>query len=167
MSALPDQIFRYPFSFSIVWRREEPQPTPGDVPRWSRRQSIFFEGRLLQPQQTAAMLRAIMTIAQSRFHIPAAMLGRILAEADPVVTSNDDRLRFEGFSSCCGAYVRVDLLSAAFEGTPYFLTSTEKQPLSAGTQSPGTKNLLSPFLREEPARCAAGSRCEVQPRLAN
>ncbi len=57
-----------------------------------------------------------MTVVQSRFHIPAAMLGRILAEADPVVTANDDRLRFEGFSACCGAYARLDLLSDAFDG---------------------------------------------------
>lgn len=51
-----------------------------------------------------------MSVVQTRFHVPAAMLQRILIEADPVVTCSDDRLRFEGFSGCCGVYARVDLL---------------------------------------------------------
>lgn len=77
---------------------------------------FFFEGKLLKPKRTAEMLRSIMMVVQSRFHIPAAMLSRILAESDPVVTCNDDLLRFEGFSACCGVYVRTDLLPAAFHG---------------------------------------------------
>ena len=36
--------------------------------------------------------------------------------ADPVVTCSDDRLRFEGFSGCCGAYARVDFLPSAITG---------------------------------------------------
>ncbi|MCX7400948.1 MAG: SWIM zinc finger domain-containing protein [Planctomycetales bacterium] len=70
----------------------------------------FFSGRLARPRRTALMLRGLMSIVQTRFHIPAAMLARILAAADPVVTVSSDRLRFEGFSGCCGVYVRVDLL---------------------------------------------------------
>ena len=34
---------------------------------------------------------------------------------DPVVTSGGGLLRFEGFSSCCGAYARVDLSPDAFD----------------------------------------------------
>ncbi|QDU98574.1 SWIM zinc finger family protein [Lignipirellula cremea] len=118
MSALENpQILRYPFpsqfdgegatrTLRLATFRSGEDPSP-----------FFFEGRLARPQQTAELLRAIMTVVQSRFHIPAAMLGRILAEADPVVTANDDRLRFEGFSACCGAYARLDLLPGAFAGT--------------------------------------------------
>ena len=73
----------------------------------------FFSGQLERPRRTALMLRGLMSIVQSRFHIPAAMLARILAAADPVVTASSDRLRFEGFSGCCGVYVRVDLLPNA------------------------------------------------------
>ncbi len=76
----------------------------------------FFSGRLVKPRRTAGLLRALMNIVRSRFHIPSAMLNRILAESDPVVTCSDDRLRFEGFSACCGAYARIDLLPEAIDG---------------------------------------------------
>ncbi len=76
----------------------------------------FFQGELACPKCASDLLRALMTIVQSRFHIPAAMLGRIIGQSDPVVTSSDDRLRFEGFSACCSAYARVDLLPDAVRG---------------------------------------------------
>ncbi len=79
----------------------------------------FFTGQLVKPQRTAGLLRALMSIVRSRFHIPAAMLSRVLAEADPVVTSSDDRLRFEGFSACCGAYARVDMLPDSVNGQTF------------------------------------------------
>lgn len=79
----------------------------------------FFRGRLARPKRTAELLRGLMHVVRSRFHVPAAMLQRILALADPVVTSSDDRLRFEGFSSCCGVYVRVDLLPEAVRGETF------------------------------------------------
>jgi len=79
----------------------------------------FFEGRLARPKQTADLLRGLMAIVHARYHIPPAMLERILAMADPVVTSSDDRLRFEGFSGCCGVYARVDLLPNAVDGEQF------------------------------------------------
>jgi hypothetical protein len=79
----------------------------------------FFQGRLARPRRTAAMLRALMHVVQARFHIPAAMLGRIVSLADPVVTCSDERLRFEGFSGCCGVYVRIDLLPRAVHGETF------------------------------------------------
>ncbi len=51
-----------------------------------------------------------------RFHVPASMLQRILMLADPVVTSSEERLRFEGFSACSSTYARVDLLPDAVAG---------------------------------------------------
>jgi hypothetical protein len=39
--------------------------------------------------------------------------------ADPVVTCGDDRLRFEGFSACCGVYARLDLLPQAVRGVTF------------------------------------------------
>jgi hypothetical protein len=44
------------------------------------------------------------------------MLARMVAMADPIVTCSDDRLRFEGFSSCCGVHARVDLLPESLSG---------------------------------------------------
>ena len=79
----------------------------------------FFEGRLMRPRRTADLLRALMEIVHARFHLPAAMLAKIKLMADPVVTCSDDRLRFEGFSACCGVYARVDLLPEAVEGEAF------------------------------------------------
>lgn len=76
----------------------------------------FFHGDLVRPKRTAELLRGLMRVVQTRFHIPAVMLERIIAEADPIVTCSDDRLRFEGFSGCCGVYARVDLLPGAVSG---------------------------------------------------
>lgn len=76
----------------------------------------FFRGNVARPKRTAELLRGLMRVVQARFHLPAAMLQRILLEADPIVTCSDDRLRFEGFSGCCGVYARVDLLPAAVIG---------------------------------------------------
>lgn len=77
---------------------------------------LFFQGRLTSPRRTAQMLLALTRVVASRFHTPAAMLARILREADPVVTCAPQRLRWEGFSACCSAYARVDLLPASVDG---------------------------------------------------
>ncbi|QSQ13120.1 SWIM zinc finger family protein [Myxococcus landrumensis] len=77
---------------------------------------FFFEGRLLQPRPTALALRALSRVVGTRFHIPPAMLHRILMAADPVVTCGRGMLRFEGFSGCASTYARVDLTPSAYEG---------------------------------------------------
>ncbi|WP_416058633.1 hypothetical protein [Stenotrophomonas maltophilia] len=76
----------------------------------------FFEGRLLQPRLIAELLAAVHLVVGSRFFTPPGMLERLLALADPVVTSGGGLLRFEGFSACCSAYIRADLLPDAYEG---------------------------------------------------
>jgi hypothetical protein len=43
------------------------------------------------------------------------MLAKILREADPVVTVGGDAVRFEGFSACCSAYIRLDLDDTALD----------------------------------------------------
>src|SRR5262245_2839565 len=116
MSALAlEYAYRYTFSSDVAAR-----------PRGARvrlatfggadEHPYFFLGRLIQPRQTADLLRGLMEVVHARYHLPAAMLARILAVADPVVTSSDDRLRFEGFSGCCSLYARVDLLPDALAG---------------------------------------------------
>lgn len=77
---------------------------------------FFFVGRLTQPKRTASGMLTLSRIARSRFHIPPAMLARLIREADPVVTSSPDRLRMESFSACCGVYARFDLLPEAIDG---------------------------------------------------
>jgi hypothetical protein len=65
---------------------------------------FFFDGRVLQPHVAAGMLLTLAKVVSTRFWMPhnPAML-------DPVVTSSEEMLRFEGFSSCCGVYARADL----------------------------------------------------------
>jgi len=76
--------------------------------------SSFFEGKLLEPVITARCLRTVSDLVGTRFYIPPSMLARIIREADPVVTVSSDALRFEGFSSCCSAYVRHDLTADCY-----------------------------------------------------
>lgn len=76
----------------------------------------YFRGALRHPRLIADLLLALVRVVGSRYHIPPAMLARIIAEADPIITCAHERIRFEGFSACCSAYARVDLLPEAVDG---------------------------------------------------
>jgi hypothetical protein len=78
---------------------------------------VFFDGFLCHAEQSAAALLAVAGVARSRFYTPSATVAAILRAADPVVTSNGDRLRFESFSACCGVYARFDALPGSLDGT--------------------------------------------------
>lgn len=78
---------------------------------------VFFDGFLGHPEQAAAALLAVAKVARTRFYMPPGMVAAILRAADPVVTSNVDRLRFESFSACCGVYARYDALPGSLDGT--------------------------------------------------
>ncbi|WP_251152157.1 SWIM zinc finger family protein [Cellulosimicrobium sp. Marseille-Q4280] len=75
----------------------------------------FFDDFLGHAEQNAAALLAVSRVARTRFYTPPGMLAAALRAADPVVTSNGDRLRFESFSACCGVYARLDLLPGSLE----------------------------------------------------
>lgn len=77
---------------------------------------IFFDGFLGHAEQSAAALLAVAKVARTRFYTPPGMLAAQLRAADPVVTSNRDRLRFESFSACCGVYARFDALPGSLDG---------------------------------------------------
>src|SRR6185503_6868886 len=110
-----EQTYRYPVASAVVddgeGRRLRLATSGGPVanPR-------FFRGRLLLPVVAADLLLTLGDVARSRFHVPSAMLIRILELAAPVATCADDRLRFEAFSACCSVYGRVDLTPEAYEG---------------------------------------------------
>ena len=76
----------------------------------------FFRGRLVLPVVASDLLLTVGDVARARFHVPPAMLSRILQLADPVATCADDRLRFEAFSACCSVYGRADVLPDGFDG---------------------------------------------------
>lgn len=79
--------------------------------------TVFFNGQLKSPVETARCLRAISILVGSRFFTPPAMLARILRESDPVVTVSRKMIRFEGFSACCSTYGRLDILPDGFEAS--------------------------------------------------
>jgi SWIM zinc finger len=107
----------------------------------------FFRGRLTRPQRTADLLRGLVQVVRSRFHVPPALLARTLALADPVVTGGDDVLRFEALSACCSTYARVDLLPDALDGQ---------------RQDRGTTNVdFNAPLRAALARIREGDRVEL------
>jgi hypothetical protein len=110
-----DHIYHYPFSSELAATSQGPAlrlATCGGA----EEHPYFFQGRLRRPGRAAALLRSIVEVVQSRFYMPPAMLTRILAQYDPVVTGNGDILRLEAFSACCSTYARVDLLPEAIEG---------------------------------------------------
>src|SRR5215469_3550163 len=71
---------------------------------------LFFDGHLRRPALAGKCLTVLSTIVRTRFYQPMEPLA-----LDPVVTSGGGLLRFEGFSSCCGAYARVDFSPDAFD----------------------------------------------------
>ncbi len=69
----------------------------------------FFEGRPRKPRDLGDMLLALSDVVRAHFYLPRR------SPLDPVVTSSEEMIRFEGFSGCCGVYARVDLKAEAFE----------------------------------------------------
>jgi hypothetical protein len=57
-------------------------------------------------------------VARTRYYEPPQMVAARIRAADPVVTSNVDRLRFESFSACAGVYARLDLDPDSLDGAP-------------------------------------------------
>jgi hypothetical protein len=78
----------------------------------------FFTGLLGEPRQTAQALLVVGEVARTRYYEPPNMVAARIAAADPVVTSNLDRLRFESFSACAGVYARLDLEPGVLDGKP-------------------------------------------------
>jgi len=56
------------------------------------------------------MLLTLAKVVSTRFWMPLNP-----AVLDPVVTSSEEVLRFEGFSSCCGVYARADFNAETFD----------------------------------------------------
>jgi hypothetical protein len=77
---------------------------------------VFFRGRLRNPKQIADTLLTLSSISRTRFYSPAMIRERAIACADPVVTCDGDRLRFEVFSVCSGVYARFDIESCGLDG---------------------------------------------------
>jgi SWIM zinc finger len=70
----------------------------------------FFWGSLTDPYITAKCWSTIAKVVRSSFGpIPPSL-------RDPIVSAGAERLRFEGFSSCNGVYVRLDMKPDSIDG---------------------------------------------------
>ncbi|MCO7223473.1 SWIM zinc finger family protein [Pleionea sp. CnH1-48] len=85
--------------------------------------ATLFEGDIQHSEVTARSLRVLGDVIESRFYEPAALNNKRAKHADPLATVGHDALRFEGFSSCCSIYARLDIFSQGFKA----------RQLSAGT----------------------------------
>ncbi|WP_170326698.1 SWIM zinc finger family protein [Ruegeria arenilitoris] len=100
-----------------------------------------------EPDVTSRALRAVSEIVGSRFYVPPSMLARILREADPVATVGPSTVRFEGFSACCSAYIRLDI---------------DEDALEVAHRTKGTTNVdFGPELRALLAQTKPDSRLEI------
>ncbi|MFC7337321.1 SWIM zinc finger family protein [Haloferula chungangensis] len=75
----------------------------------------FFQGQVRQPRLTARALTCLSRAVGERWFDAAALAEARRRMLDPIVTSGDSLLRFEGFSGCRSLYVRVDLLPGAVD----------------------------------------------------
>jgi predicted nucleic acid-binding Zn finger protein len=108
LSTALEYAYRYPFSSDLV---ELPKGTSLDLATSNCRLESpqFFEGRVKNPREMGLMLNVLTKVVRTHFFLP------VPAILDPVVTSNKNILRFEGFSGCCGVYARADFPSDGFD----------------------------------------------------
>ncbi len=120
MGSALEQVYRYASPSSVAFEGGRPDvrlsTSGGRTAKGLSDHPYFFDGFLRPGEQIATGLLAIARVARTRYYVPPGMLVAILRAADPVVTSNGDRLRFEAFSACCGVYARLDVLPDALDG---------------------------------------------------
>ena len=112
----------------------------------------LFRGQVLHPVLFADALLTVGAVARSRFHVPAAMLARILILADPVATASQDRLRFESFSSCASVYARLTCSPTPSTGQLHRQRHDQRRPRGRRPGGPGRRH------GHGPARPRAGPR---------
>ena len=78
----------------------------------------FFRGFAAYPQVLARGLLVLADVTSTRYfnYTP-------VAQRDPVLSAQGDRLRAECFSACNGVYARLDLLGSGFDGQISFGTT--------------------------------------------
>ena len=95
VAAVLDFAYRYPFA-SVVHDQDGTiglrLATFGGAESLAETSPYFFEGQIDRPHVVADTLLALSQVVRTHFFLPQPAL------LDPVVTCNDDVLRFEGFS---------------------------------------------------------------------
>lgn len=84
---------------------------PALTPRGIDSNPSFFRGLAVEPQVLARGLLVLADITSTRYYNYTPV-----AQRDPVLSAQGDRLRAECFSACNGVYARLDLLQGGFDG---------------------------------------------------
>ena len=84
---------------------------PALTPKGIEENPLFFHGQILYPTIISGGLLVLADIVSTRYfqYVP-------VAQKDPVLTAQGDRLRAECFSACNGVYARMDIFQNALEG---------------------------------------------------
>jgi hypothetical protein len=101
---------------------------------------FFFDGFVNRPEQVAQALLLVAKVARTRFYTPMNMILAAIRAADPVVSSDGSRLRFESFSTCCGVYARLDLFPGSLDASTHLSGTTNvdfNEPMRAVLASVG------------------------------
>lgn len=110
MAATAEIIYRYPFASSL--EDEAGKPRLRLAASLEKAQAPhFIEGRLVAPRAFGDLMLVLSNVVRANFFRPLTP-----AMLDPVITASSSKLRFEGFSGCCGAYVMAAIPAAAIDG---------------------------------------------------
>jgi len=103
-------IYRYPFASNL--EGEEGKPRLRLAASLEKVEAPhFFDGRLVAPRAFGDLMLVLSNVVRANFFRPLTP-----AMLDPVITASNSKLRFEGFSGCCGAYVMAVIPAAAIDG---------------------------------------------------
>src|SRR5581483_6541438 len=110
VAATAELIYRYPFASSLQVEAGTPRLRLA-ASLEKAEASHFIEGRLVAPRAFGDLMLVLSNIVRANFFRPLTP-----AMLDPVITATSSKLRFEGFSGCCGAYVMSVIPAAAIDG---------------------------------------------------
>lgn len=113
----------------------------------------FFTGDFLGSRNAALALMVIGKVPRSRFHLPAAMLQRLIALSDPVFTCDGQSLLFETFSGCCSTYAALRFHRDAFGEETRWNRGTSNVDFGEEFRS-----ALAGVRQGDPLHCEAGTK---------
>ena len=81
------------------------------TPKGVEENPLFFSGEIIEPVVISAGLLVLADIVSTRYfkYTP-------VAQRDPILSAQGDRLRAECFSACNGVYARFDVFQSALDG---------------------------------------------------
>ncbi|RZV36918.1 MAG: SWIM zinc finger family protein, partial [Acidimicrobiales bacterium] len=110
MSASFDFTYKYAFPSGLEVANDRTRQLSLATCDLNHTQPYFFDGKVRHPRELGDMLVTLSDVVRTHYFLPMPTI------LDPVLTSNENLLRLEGFSGCCGVYARVDLPEDAFDG---------------------------------------------------